>query len=82
LPDQDQIQVIDADSLSVMRTFSAGKAALHFEFTPRGEQVWIALRDDNQVAIYNTQTLTEIARLPADKPNGIFFSARAHRIGM
>jgi protein NirF len=38
LPDQDQIQVIDADSLAVMRTFSAGKAALHFEFTPRGEQ--------------------------------------------
>ena len=82
LPDQDQIQVIDADSLAVMRTFSAGKAALHFEFTPRGEQVWIALRDDNQVAIYDTQTLTEIARLPVDKPNGIFFSARAHRIGM
>jgi protein NirF len=82
MPDNSQIQIIDADSLNVTNTFSAGKAALHFEFTPRGEQVWIALRDDDAVAIYDTDTLKEIARLPAEKPNGIFFSARAHRIGM
>ena len=82
MPDNSQIQIIDANSLDVANTFSAGKAALHFEFTPRGEQVWIALRDDNAVAIYDTDTLKEVARLPAEKPNGIFFSARAHRIGM
>ncbi len=82
MPDNSQIQIIDANSLAVSNTFSAGKAALHFEFTPRGEQVWIALRDDNAVAIYDTDTLKEVARLPAEKPNGIFFSARAHRIGM
>ncbi|MEI7839761.1 MAG: cytochrome D1 domain-containing protein [Methylococcaceae bacterium] len=82
MPDNSQIQIIDANSLNVSNTFSAGKAALHFEFTPRGEQVWIALRDDNAVAVYDTNTLKEVARLPAEKPNGIFFSARAHRIGM
>ena len=82
MPDNSQIQVIDASKLEIGETFSAGKAALHFEFTPRGEQVWIALRDDNAVAIYDTDTLKEIVRLPAQKPNGIFFSARAHRIGM
>lgn len=82
MPDNSQIQVIDASKLEIEKTFSAGKAALHFEFTPRGEQVWIALRDDNAVAVYDTQTLIEVARLSAQKPNGIFFSARAHRIGM
>lgn len=82
MPDNSQIQVIDASKLEIEKTFSAGKAALHFEFTPRGEQVWIALRDENYVAVYDTSTLTEITRLPAQKPNGIFFSARAHRIGM
>lgn len=82
MPDNSQIQIIDANSLAISNTFSAGKAALHFEFTPRGEQVWIALRDDNAVAVYDTDTLKEVARLPAEKPNGIFFSARAHRIGM
>ena len=82
MPDNAQIQIIDASKLEIEKTFSAGKAALHFEFTPRGEQVWIALRDDNAVAVYDTDTLKEVARLPAEKPNGIFFSARAHRIGM
>jgi protein NirF len=52
------------------------------EFTPRGEQVWVALRDDNQVVVYDTDTLQESARLPVQKPNGIFFSARAHKIGL
>ena len=82
MPDNAQIQIIDASSLNVTHTFSAGKAVLHFEFSPRGENVWVALRDENQVVVYDTETLKEIARLPAEKPNGIFFTARAHRIGM
>ena len=30
----------------------------------------------------DTKTLTEIKRLPAKKPSGIFFTSRAHRIGL
>ena len=82
LPSNDKVQIIDAPSLTVTHTLNPGKAVLHFEFTPRGENVWVAARDDNQVIVYDTQTLNEITRLPADKPNGIFFSARAHKIGM
>jgi protein NirF len=82
LPSNDKVQIIDASSLSVTNTLNPGKAVLHFEFTPRGENVWVAVRDDNQVVVYDTATLSEISRLPADKPNGIFFSARAHKIGM
>jgi len=81
LPGNGHLQVIDAKNLAVKTSLNPGKAALHMEFTPRGEHVWVALRDDNQVVVYGTTTLQEIARLPAKHPNGIFFSARAHKIG-
>jgi protein NirF len=81
-PDNNQVQVIDAKDLSVVKTLSPGKGVLHMEFTPRGEQVWIALRDDDSLVVYDTETLQEITRLPASKPNGIFFSSRAHKIGL
>ncbi|MCK9396664.1 MAG: protein nirF [Methylobacter sp.] len=81
-PDNNQLQIIDVKDLSLHKTLSPGKAVLHMEFTPRGEQVWVAVRDDNQVVVYDTDTLQEIARLPANKPNGIFFSSRAHKIGL
>ncbi len=81
-PDNNQGQVIDAKDLSVSKTLSPGKGVLHMEFTPRREQVWLALRDDDRLAVYDTETLQEIARLPANKPNGIFFSSRAHKIGL
>ncbi len=81
LPNNNHLQLIDVKNLTVTNTLTPGKAALHMEFTPRGEQVWVALRDDNQVRVYDTATLREIARLPAQHPNGIFFSARAHKIG-
>ena len=81
-PDNHQLQIIDAKDLSVSKTLEPGKGVLHLEFSPRGEQVWIALRDDNQVVVYDTNTVKEIARLPVKKPNGIFFSARAHQIGL
>lgn len=81
-PDNNQLQLIDAKTFTISNTLTPGKAVLHMEFTPRGEQVWVALRDDDQLIVYDTNTLQEISRLPAQKPNGIFFSARANRIGM
>ncbi|WP_027160270.1 cytochrome D1 domain-containing protein [Methylobacter luteus] len=81
-PDNSQVQVIDVKDLNISKTLTPGKAVLHMEFTPRGEQVWVAVRDDNQLVVYDTETLTEIARLPAKTPSGIFFSSRAHQIGL
>ncbi|MCX7100278.1 MAG: protein nirF [Methylobacter sp.] len=81
-PDNHQLQIIDVKDLSLRKTLTPGKAVLHMEFTPRGEQVWVAVRDDNQVVVYDTETLHEITRLPAKQPNGIFFSSRAHKIGL
>ena len=81
-PDNQQLQVIDVKTLSLLKTLRPGKAVLHMEFTPRGEEVWVSVRDDNQLKIYNTGTFKEVAVLPADKPSGIFFSSRAHKLGL
>jgi protein NirF len=81
-PRNDTVQVIDVDKLAVANTLKPGKAVLHMEFTPRGEQVWISVRDEDRVDIYDTQKHTRISSIAADKPSGIFFSARANRIGL
>ena len=81
VPDYDKVQVIDTQSSRIVETLSPGKAVLHMEFTPRGEAVWISARDANQVGIYNTQTLAREATLSVDAPSGIFFTARAQRMG-
>jgi protein NirF len=80
-PDNGWVQVIDTLSGSISTTLEPGKAVLHLEFTPRGENVWISSRDDHRVAIYDTASFALLAQLQADSPSGIFFSSRAARIG-
>jgi protein NirF len=80
-PHNDTVQVIDALTGKIVKTLTPGKAVLHMEFTPRGESVWVSVRDDNQVKVYDTESFAEITTLSADKPSGIFFTPRAHRIG-
>ena len=81
-PDNQTVQVIDIKDFKILKTLNPGKAVLHMEFTPRGEAVWLAVRDDDRVMVYDTETLVEIARLPAQKPSGIFFSNRANQLGL
>jgi protein NirF len=81
LPDYDWVQVIDTLDNKVVQTLQPGRAVLHLEFTPRGEQVWISARDDGRVAIYDTATFARIGEIELDSPSGIFFTARAARIG-
>ncbi len=80
-PQNDTVQVVDAMTRKIVQTLKPGKAVLHMEFTPRGEQVWISVRDENRVDVYDTETFTRLASLPAQSPSGIFFTPRAHRIG-
>ncbi len=80
-PHNDTVQVVDAMTRKIVQTLKPGKAVPHMEFTPRGEQVWISVRDENRVDVYDTETFTKVASLPALNPSGIFFTPRAHRIG-
>ncbi|WP_198243466.1 cytochrome D1 domain-containing protein [methane-oxidizing endosymbiont of Gigantopelta aegis] len=81
-PDNAHIQVIDVKDFSIIKHLQPGKAVLHMEFTPRGEQVWISVRDDNQLVVYDTASFKELVRLPAAKPSGIFFTSRAYQMGL
>jgi len=81
-PKNDVVQVIDSRTREIIRTLEPGKSVLHMEFTPRGEEVWVSSRDSDRVTVYNTRTLEEVATLPARKPSGIFFTNRAHQLGL
>ena len=81
-PDNDTVQVIDVESQSVIKTLKPGKAVLHMEFTARGEKVWLSVRDEDRIDVYDTGSLQKTAEIPASKPSGIFFTHRAHRIGL
>ena len=82
LPKNDTVQVIDVPSRRIVKTLKPGKGVLHLEFTPRGEEVWVSVRDADRVIVYDTMSLEPVKELPAAKPSGIFFTARAHRIGL
>jgi protein NirF len=81
-PLNDVVQVIDVPSLEVIHTLTPGPAVLHLEFSPRGEQLWLSVRDADRVEVYDTRTFERLAQIPVDKPSGIFMTARAHRIGL
>ncbi|NCF38156.1 MAG: protein nirF [Gammaproteobacteria bacterium] len=82
IPDNDTIQVIDTQSLAVIKELKPGKGVLHMEFEPRGEEVWMSVRDENRVEVYDTRSFERKSSITATKPSGIFFTARAHRIGL
>jgi protein NirF len=81
-PLNDTVQVINTETLQLINTLKPGKAVLHMEFTPRGEQVWISIRDEDRVEVYDTESQKVISTLKAEKPSGIFFTSRAHRTGL
>ncbi len=81
-PNNDTVQVVDTTTRQVVKTLTPCHGVLHMEFTPKGESVWLSCRDENRVEVYDTATFRRLATLPADQPSGIFFTARAQRIGM
>ena len=81
-PNNDTVQVADLPSRRIVQTLTPGKGVLHLEFSPRGEQVWLSLRDENRVEIYDPDSFARIGTLPVESPSGIFFPVRAHRTGL
>ena len=81
-PDNKWLQIIDTKSVSVVKKLEAGPGVMHMEFTPRGENIWVSVRDENKVKIYDTRTFKLLKTLDVEQPSGIFFTARAHQIGL
>lgn len=80
-PDNGAVQVIDVAAMKVVKELAPGRAVLHMEFTPRGEQAWISSRDDGRVVVYDAASFAELARLPAESPSGIFLTSRGAMTG-
>ncbi|WP_210348723.1 cytochrome D1 domain-containing protein [Bradyrhizobium sp. CCBAU 53338] len=80
-PLNDTIEVVDTESLEVIHRLTPGPAVLHMEFTPRGNEVWVSVRDADRIDVYDAASFAKKAEIPAQKPSGIFFTARATRIG-
>lgn len=82
LPDNDHLQIIDSLNNRIIKELQPGKGVLHMEFYPRGEAVWVSVRDENQLQVYDTSSFSKLKTLPATSPSGIFFTARAHQLGL
>jgi protein NirF len=80
-PDNDRVQVIDTETHAVVADLKPGPAVLHMEFTARGDQLWLSLRDGDQVQVWDPYSLKLLSTLPASAPSGIFFSSRAQKMG-
>jgi protein NirF len=80
-PLNDTIDVVDTLTLKVVHRFKAGPAVLHMEFSPRGHEAWVSVRDADRVQVYDTATFARKAELAVRHPSGIFFATRATRIG-
>lgn len=80
-PDNGKVDVIDVESRSIIKQLVPGRTVLHMEFAPRGESVWVSVRDDNRVIVYDTENFAQRSVLPAESPSGIFFTHRAARTG-
>jgi len=78
----DLIDVIDVDSMKVVKTLNPGPGATHPQFTPKGEAAYVSLMDGGKVVVYDTETFKVLKEFPADHPSGIFFTNRAHKFGM
>lgn len=81
-PRNNVLEVIDTETLEVIHHKEPGKTVLHMEFNPRGEKLWASVRDEDKVCIYNTRDFKEVECLAAESPSGIFFTNRAHTIGL
>nr|MBF0684081.1 protein nirF [Pseudomonas sp.] len=81
-PDNGKVQVIDSETHAIIATLEPGPAVLHMEFTARGDQLWLSVRDGGEVQVWDPYTLKLLKRLPAETPSGIFFSSRAHQTGL
>jgi len=80
LPLNDTVQIVDIPSLEVVHSFTPGPTVLHLEFTPRGHEVWISVRDADRVDVMDVRSRAKVAEIPAQKPSGIFLTARAHKL--
>ncbi|MBI1912912.1 MAG: protein nirF [Deltaproteobacteria bacterium] len=81
-PEERLVQVIDVEKLEVKKTIDVGKGAIDPQFTPKGEAVYISVREEDRIAVYDSDTGKLIKEFPSQKPSGIFSTDRASKFGL
>lgn len=72
-PENATIQVIDVETLSVVKTMKPGFRSLHPEFTYDGNYVYVSVWDENKVVVYHAYTFEVVAEITGvETPTGIF----------
>jgi len=72
-PNKDAVHVIDKRTLEIVKTLrpEPGKTAAHVEFTRDGKYALLSIWDkEGAVIVYDAEKLTEVKRLPMNKPSG------------
>ncbi len=70
---KDAVHVIDKQTLEIVKTLrpAPGKTAAHVEFTRDGKYALLSVWDTKgAIIVYDANTLTEVKRLPMNKPSG------------
>lgn len=82
-PNNDTIQVIDAETLEVVKTLKPGLRSLHPEFTYDGKYVYVSIWDEDKIVVYDANTFEVITEIIGVKtPTGIFnVGIRAKEVG-
>jgi len=72
-PDKDVMHVFNKKTLEMVKTLRPvpGKTSAHVEFTRDGHYVLVSIWEtDGALLVYDSETLTEIKRIPMNKPSG------------
>src|SRR6267378_1225489 len=76
----DQLEVIDAGTLDLIKTIPTGHGAYNVEPSPDGRWVIVTNKKDKSVSVIDAGALEEVARIPTTKPipHGVAYSPDNH----
>ena len=76
------VQVVDVESLEVIRTLRVGARIYHIEFTPRGSHALITANAENKLFLVNASTYAVEDSQALRSPSGVFGVWRAFMMGL
>lgn len=76
------VQVVDVESLEVVRTLRVGARIYHIDFTPRGSHALITANAENKLFLVNASTYAVEDTEEVRSPSGVFGVWRAFMMGL
>lgn len=76
------IDVVDTETLEVIRSMRVGRRIYHLDFTPRGSHALATANADDELVLIDATRYQVVDREKLASPSGIFGAWRAFRIGL